>query len=169
MGLGRAGASVMVKAGGKLEASRGYSVYFSRHGVAVVTWDPTVQAVYIEAQSWADPSEMAALMEAGLQALTEHGGSRWLADGRNMKGIKQTDQDWIVQEFFPRAVTAGLERVALVIPKSGLALKTVDQLVERLPAATVEVAYFSTVAEGRSWLTSSPTGTPNGGPANSIT
>lgn len=72
--------------------SRGYAVYFNHTGVAVVTWDPTLQAVYSEAQGWADSSEMAVLLEAGLQALTEHRGSRWLADGRNMKVIKQSDQ-----------------------------------------------------------------------------
>jgi hypothetical protein len=144
----------MAKAGGEVGVSRGYAVYFSRYGVAVVTWDPTLQAVYTEAQSWADPSEMAAVLEAGLQALTEHDGSRWLADGRNMKAIKQSDQDWIVHEFYPRALAAGLKRIALVIPTNGLAMTTVDQLAHRLPDAKVEVAYFPTVDEARSWLNS---------------
>ncbi len=138
----------------EVDVSRGYAVYFSRYGVAVVTWDPTLQAVYTEAQSWADPSELAAVLEAGLQALTEHGGSRWLADGRNMKVLKQSDQDWIVQEFYPRAVAAGLKRIALVILRSGLAMATVEQLAHRLPAAQVEVAFFPTLDEARSWLNS---------------
>jgi hypothetical protein len=169
MGLGRSGDSLMAKLVGDVDASRGYAVYFSHYGVAVVTWDPTMQAVHTEAQSWADPSEMAAVLEAGLQGLTEHGGSRWLADGRNMKAIKQSDQDWIVQEFLPRALAAGLRRVALVIPKNALAIRTVDQLMQRLPAAKVEVASFPTVDEARSWLTESPTNPLNDGKATSIT
>jgi hypothetical protein len=159
----------MAKAVGEVDASRGYSVYFSRYGVAVVTWDPTMRAVHTEAQSWADPGEMAAVLEAGLQGLTEHGGSRWLADGSNMKAIKQSDQDWIVGEFFPRALAAGLRRIALVIPKNGLAITTVDQLMQRLTAAKVEVAYFPTVAEARSWLMESPTNPLNDGKANPTT
>lgn len=147
----------MAKAGGEVEVSRGYAVYFSRYGAAVVTWDPTLQAVYTEAQSWADPSELAAVLEAGLQALTEHAGARWLADGRNMKVISQADQDWIVQEFYPRALAAGLKRIALVIPTSGLAMTTLDQLAHRLPAAEVEVAFFPTVGEAGWWLKESPT------------
>jgi hypothetical protein len=168
MGLGRSSDSLMAKAVGEVDASRGYAVYFSRYGVAVVTWDPTMRAVYTEAQSWADPTEMAAVLEAGLQGLTEHGGSRWLADGRNMKAIKQSDQDWIVEEFFPRAVAAGLRRFALVIPENDLAMTTVDQLMHRLPAAKVDVAYFPTVDEARSWLTESPTNPLVDGKANSI-
>jgi hypothetical protein len=158
----------MAKAVGEVGTSRGYAVYFSRYGVAVVTWDPTMRAVHTEAQSWADPSEMAAVLEAGLQGLTEQGGSRWLADGRNMKAIKQSDQDWIVEEFFPRAVAAGLRRVALVIPKNDLAITTFDQLMHRLPAGKVEVAYFPTVDEARSWLTESPGNPLVDGKANSI-
>jgi hypothetical protein len=156
MGLGSSSDSLMSNPVGEGGASRGYAVYFNRSGVGVVTWDPTLRAVYTEAQGWSDPSEMAAVLEAGLQALTEYGGSRWLADGRNMKDVKHSDQDWIVQEFFPRALAAGLKRVALVIPKSVVAMKTVDQLVQRLPAAKVEVAYFPSVDEARSWLTESP-------------
>jgi hypothetical protein len=159
----------MAKAVGEVDTSRGYAVYFSRYGVAVVTWDPTMRAVYTEAQSWADPREMAAVLEAGLQGLTEHGGSRWLADGRNMKAIKQSDQDWIVEEFFPRARAAGLRRIALVIPKNDLAMTTVDQLMHRLPAAKVDVAYFPTVDEARSWLTESPTDHLSDGKANPTT
>lgn len=154
MGLGSARDSLMANAVREGAVSRGYAVYFNRHGVAVVMWDPTLRAVYTEAQGWADPSEMGALLEAGLQALTEHAGSRWLADGRNMNVIKQADQDFIVREFFPRAVAAGLKRIALVIPKNELAMTTVDQLLHRLPAAKVEVAYFPAVAEARSWLNS---------------
>jgi hypothetical protein len=169
MGVGRFSDSLMAKAVGEVDASRGYSVYFSRYGVAVVTWDPTMRAVHTEAQRWADPGEMAAVLEAGLQGLTEHGGSRWLADCSNMKAIKQSDQDWIVGEFFPRALAAGLRRIALVIPKNGLAITTVDQLMQRLPAAKVGVAYFPTVAEARSWLMESPTNPLNDGKANPTT
>ena len=74
-----------------------------------------------------------------------------------MKVIKQSDQDWIDQKFFPRALAGGLNRMAWVIPKSGLAMMNVDQLVRRLPAARFEAAYFATVEEARSWLTEAPT------------
>ena len=62
----------MANAVGDGAVSRGYAVYFNRPGVAVVTWDPTLRAVYVDVQGWADSIELSALMEAGLQALTEH-------------------------------------------------------------------------------------------------
>ncbi len=155
MGLHSSGEPLMAKATSEAGVSRGYAVYFNRPGVAVVTWDPTLTAVYVDVQGWGDLVELAALLEAGLQALTEHRGSRWLAEDRNIKGITQSDQDWIVQEFFPRALAAGLSRIALVI-KNKRALASVDQLVGRMPAANAEVAHFATVDEARSWLKKSP-------------
>jgi stage II sporulation SpoAA-like protein len=162
MGLGSSSDSLMANAVGEGAVSRGYAVYFNRTGVAVVTWDPTLQAVYTEAQGWTDPSEMTAVLEACLQALAEHHGSRWLADARNMKVIKQSDRDWIAQTFFPRALTAGLKRVALVIPESGLAMTTLDQVMQRLPAEELAIARFATVEEARSWLTQAPANAING-------
>src|ERR1700730_10157184 len=142
----------MAKAAVDGDLSRGYSVYFSRPGVAVVTWDPTLSAVYAEAQGWADSTELVEVLEACICALTEHQGSRWLVDGRKMKVVKQSDQDWIYQEFFPRALAAGLEHIALVTPESGLAKITVDLMLRRLPAMKVDFEYFVTVGAARAWI-----------------
>jgi len=158
----------MVKGILKGDVSRGDGVYFNRPGVAVVTWDPTSKAVYVEWQGWADSTEFAALNEAGLRVLIEHHGSRWLNDSRNMKVIKQSDQDWIDQRFFPRALAAGLRRVAIVIPKSGLAMMNVEDVAARIPDAQLTVEYFATVEEAREWLTGPPTSTPNSLEVHSI-
>lgn len=155
MGLHSFSESLMAKGTSEAGVSRGYAVYFNRPGVAVVTWDPTLKAVYVDVQGWGDLIELAALLEAGLQALTEHRGSRLLAEDRNVKRVTKSDQDWIVEEFFPRALSAGLSRVAFVITNKR-ALESVDQLVGRMPAAKVEVAHFATVDEARSWLKESP-------------
>jgi hypothetical protein len=101
-------------------------------------------------QGWADLFELAAMLEAGLQALTEHRGSLWLADAHKMQVINQPDQDWIVREFFPRALAAGLRRFALVIPNER-ATTAVDQFLVSLPAK-FEAACFATEDEARSWL-----------------
>jgi hypothetical protein len=128
-------------------------VYLNRPGVAVVTWNPTFRAVSIDWQGWADSNELAELHEAALRALSEHHGSRWLSDSRNMKVIKQADQDWINQNFFPRAMAAGLRRVAIVIAKSALAMMNVDQMAARVPDDNkLQIAYFGSVDEAGSWL-----------------
>ena len=148
--------SVMVKGVLGDAVPGGDGTYFNLPGVAVVTWDATSNAVYIETQGWSASAETEAALEAGLRAMTEHHGSRWLVDGSNMKVVKQSDQDWIDRKWLPHALAAGLRRVAMVIPKSGLALMNVEDMVRRIPSTKMDVAYFATVDEAREWLAGPP-------------
>jgi hypothetical protein len=142
----------MAKAAVDGDLSRGYSVYFSRPGVAVVTWDPTLSAVYAEAQGWADSTELVEVLEACVCALTEHHGSRWLVDGRKMKVVNESEQEWIYRDLFPRMLAAGLEHIALVTPESGLAKMTVDLMLRRRPPTDVDFEYFVTLGAARAWI-----------------
>jgi hypothetical protein len=128
------------------------TIYFDHPDVAVVTWDPQLEAVHVEWQGWASSTERAACLEAGLQALIEHQASRWLVDGRAMKVVKQADQDWIGQNWFPRVLAAGLRRMAIVEPVSGLARMNVGDILARVAGTTLEVQHFATVEAAQAWL-----------------
>jgi hypothetical protein len=97
-----------------------------------------------------------------VRALTEHGGTLMLADCRDMRVVKQLDQEWFDRYWLPRALAAGLGRIAVVNPKSGLALMNLDAMVERAPHTATEVRHFATVEAAREWLASrlTPAGVP---------
>ena len=135
-------------------------VFFNRPGVAVLRWEPKSRAVCIEWQGWADPTEFAAALEAGLGALVEHRGSRWLADCRDMKAIQQSDQEWLDRSWFPRMIAAGLQRMAVVIPKSGLVMTNLEDIMRKVPGNEIDVAWFATVAEAETWITAPSGKTP---------
>jgi hypothetical protein len=137
-------------------------VFFDRPGVAVMWWNATSRAVHIEWQGWADPAEFAAALEAGLVALIEHRSSRWLADCREMKAIQQSDQEWIDKNWFPRIIAAGLRRMAVVIPKSGLARSNLEDIMEKVAADRIDGQFFATVAEAEAWISAPSTRTPSG-------
>ena len=137
------------------ELAGGDPVYFNRPGVALVTWNPDLKAVCLEAQGWADSSEAQAVLDSVIRALRAHHGSRWLLDGRKMKVIKQADQDWITQTWLPRAAAAGLRLTALVMPNSGLAMTNIDDM-ERVSDNGIDFRYFSTVERAAEWLTAPP-------------
>jgi hypothetical protein len=111
--------------------------------------------VIAEWKSWASSAEFTAALDAGLGCLTQHRGSQWLADCAAMKAVKQSDQEWLDQSWFPRALASGLRRMAVVIPTSGLTKMNVDDMMGRVPAAKLEVAYFATAAEAKEWLNGS--------------
>jgi hypothetical protein len=134
-------------------------IFFKRPGVAVMRWEPAMRAVCIEWQGWADPSEFVAALEAGLGALVELRGSRWLADCREMKPIQQSDQEWLAATWIPRVLAAGLRRMAMVIPKSGLARTNLEDIFRKVASPKLETAYFAAIPEAEKWLSAPSTTT----------
>jgi hypothetical protein len=127
-------------------------VYFNTPGVASVKWDQGASAVHVEWEGWADSTEFTTLLNAGVQALTDHHGSRWLADCRRQRVLKPADQEWGDKVWLPRAVAAGLKRFAVVLPTSGLAAMNLKDHENTLRKTGLDVGYFATVEDARQWL-----------------
>jgi hypothetical protein len=134
-------------------------VYFNLPGVAIVKWDAVSEAAHIEWQGWAKPAEFRAANDALVVAIKEHNATRVLGDSGQIKVIQKSDQDWVNQDWFPRILDAGLTRLAMVLPGSGLAKMNIDDMVSRV-AGRLDVAYFATLGEAREWLASPPLNHP---------
>jgi hypothetical protein len=126
-------------------------VYFAVPGVASVRWDPDAKLVVVEWEGWSDSEEFTGLLAAEIRALTEHRGSRLLADCRRQKVLSPVDQKKD-SEWLPRALAAGLKRFAIVLPTSGLAAMNIKDRLGAVPAATLEIAYFESVDDAKAWL-----------------
>jgi len=145
-----------------LESRRdGEQMYFNLPGVAVVRWDAQSEGAHIEWQGWARPAEFRAANDALVQAITDHQATRVLGDSRRIKVIQKSDQDWVNGDWFPRILAAGLTRMAMVLPESGLAKMNIDEMVSRV-ADRLDVAYFATLGEAREWLVSPHIESPPG-------
>lgn len=127
------------------------NVYFAVPGVASVKWEPDGELVLVEWEGWSDSDEFAALLAAEIRALSEHRGSRLLADCRRQKVLNPADQDRD-RQWLPRALAAGLRRFAVVLPASGLATQNIRERLGAVPMTTLEIAYFDGVDEAREWL-----------------
>jgi hypothetical protein len=127
-------------------------VYFDVPGVASVRWDEDGQLVLVEWQGWANTTEFSQLLEAEIAALRKHHGTRILADCRLQKVLKPADQDRANTEWLPRALAAGLQCFAVVVPSSALAELNLKASLDKVPATALEVAYFATPEEARDWF-----------------
>jgi hypothetical protein len=133
------------------DLSRRVDLYFSRRGVADVTWDANWNVVHIQAQGWADTAESHAILDSAIRAMTDHQGSRWLVDGRDMKALRPSDLQWITEVWLPTALAAGLRVAAIVMPTSDDAMKNIDDMA-KAAEDEIEVRFFSTVEKARQWL-----------------
>src|ERR1700692_3510027 len=154
--MGRGGCGRLMTADTALQGdlSRRVDLYFSERDVADVTWDANWNVVHIEAKGWADTAESHAVLDSAIRAMTDHEGSRWLFDGRDRKAIKQSALRWISDVWLPRALAAGLRVAAIVVPRSGTAMKNIDDMA-KAAEDEVEVRYFSSVEKARQWLSAS--------------
>ena len=69
------------------------NVYFHVPGVARTSWDRTFRLVRVEWEGWANCAEFAALLDAEMRALREHGATRLLADCRRQRVLSPIDRD----------------------------------------------------------------------------
>src|SRR5260370_9916907 len=93
----------------------------------------------------ADPGEFGLRLAAGIRARAEHHGSRCLADCREMKASNPADQELIDRNWFPRAHAAGLRRMALVVPYTGITRLPIEDMLDKIPGTELQHAYFRTV------------------------
>jgi hypothetical protein len=132
------------------------NVYFNIPGVGSVRWDPGLKAVVETWEGWANATEFMKMLDAGVMALKENRGSRWLADCLRQRVLKPADQKLGNQKWLPRALAAGLTRFAVVLPASGLAKQNIQDYLSTAPATRLEVAYFATVEQAQQWLVQTP-------------
>jgi len=127
-------------------------VFFNRPNLAIVKWDPAIQAVSAEWQGMPDRAGLLSVFDAILQGIKKHHASRGLINTLALVALPQADQDWVLQVWFPRALSAGLRKWAIVLPQSALAKLTDEEVSSGVRATLLEGALFSSVAEAKKWL-----------------
>jgi hypothetical protein len=130
----------------------GEDVYLHLPGVASVRWDASIHAVVETWEGWANSDEFRAILDAGVRAMSQNRGSRWLADCRLQRVLKAADQEAGNTWWLPRALAAGLKRFAVVLPASGLAKANIQDHLRAAASKELDMAYFATLEEARQWL-----------------
>jgi hypothetical protein len=130
-------------------------VYFQESFVKI-SWDEDAQAVVIE---WLGPARGENLkigLNAGLKLLAEKNKGKWLADTKKLGVFGKTDEEWANTDWLPRAVTAGLRKMAFVIPESALGRMTLDAVIRNSTreGLGLESAFFDNLEDARAWLRS---------------
>jgi hypothetical protein len=135
------------------QEAAGFRVYLNDPRLVTVGWSSSAQMVHVEWKSAVNSAELRIAIERGVVALSKNHGSRWLADCQSLGPISAEDQEWLDQDWFPRALAAGLRRMAVVLPWKDVARMNVEDIMGRVPETRMERAYFETVWRAQEWLT----------------
>lgn len=124
--------------------------YFETDYVTI-SWDDTIKSVCVQWHKFALSEQLRLSFNKIIELLELKRGNQVLADTRNQGVIGLTDQDWINQDWYPRAVKAGYTRIAVILSKSIITKMSINRIMsEEHPG--LEESYFDEIDKAREWL-----------------
>jgi len=120
--------------------------------VATVSWRAELHAVELSWKTFASGAEFREALNKGLELVNEKKAAKWLGDTSSMSAIPTDDQQWANNDWFPRALSSGIKKMAVVVPKSVIAKMSVQNIVSKFD--TLEVQNFGDKLQAEQWLAS---------------
>src|SRR6185437_2051058 len=102
-------------------------------------------------RKYATSAQLRFLHETILQMMERHGAQKILGDDRELPIVHAEDQQWIVDDWLPRARAAGLQRVAAITSRSFFGRLSIGSVQLKL-ANKIAVKQFRDIREAIEWL-----------------
>lgn len=119
-----------------------------------IEWDEAISVVIMNWRSSAKGEDFKTALNTGLNLIKEKKSKRWLANMQKMGAVGAAEQEWSSNDWFPRALAAGITYMALVIPESAISEMTVENIMSKVEGTNLVTHYFSDVSEAKKWLAS---------------
>lgn len=89
-----------------------------------------------------------------LEIVNKYNLIRWLADRKNMKAIRQQDQQWTVEVFIPKMIASPLRRMATIVSKDLFNRMAIENMIQRSGGfGGITLRDFDNPDEALEWLT----------------
>lgn len=119
-----------------------YNIYF----------DEEINAVVMEWNGYATSKQFKQGTELMLNMLIKNNCSKVLADIKDMKIIAMEDQQWLNEEFLPRATTFGFKAIAIVKPHYYFNKVAVETISYKVDKEKLTINFFDNSEEAKEWL-----------------
>lgn len=125
---------------------------FDAEFVCTVGYDAEVPCVTMAMKGYATTPLFRGTNERVLQCLKESGAHSLLGDVTDFILIGAEDQIWLNENWIPRAMEAGLNRVALTQPTYYFNRVAVETVSQRARSERLTIGFFADLAAARRWL-----------------
>lgn len=117
-----------------------------------IDWDESGKCVVMEWKGFVTGNSFRDAVDKGLELLIEKRGDKWLADLSKMGVISQEDQKWADEDWFPRAVKAGIRYMAMIRPQKIISQMSVRNVINQIGDLKIETEYFEKPEDAKAWL-----------------
>jgi hypothetical protein len=126
-----------------MEANTGiYNIYF----------DKEINSVVMEWDGYATSKQFKQGTELMLNTLIKNSCTKVLADIKDMKIIAMEDQQWLNEEFLPRATKFGFKAIAIIKPDYYFNKVAVETISYKVDKDKLTINFFDNTNEAREWL-----------------
>ena len=119
-----------------------YNIYF----------DKDINCVVMEWDGYATSKQFKQGTELMLNTLIKNNCSKVLADIKDMKIIAMEDQQWLNEEFLPRATTFGFKAIAIVKPNYYFNQVAVETISYKVDKDKLKINFFDNIGDAKEWL-----------------
>ena len=117
-----------------------------------VVFEPAVPCVVMVWRGYATSRMFRETNERVLACLSQNQATQILGDVRDFVLIGAEDQAWLNDDWIPRAIAAGLKRVALTQPTFYFNRVAIESVGRRVDPERLLIGYFGDVISARVWL-----------------
>jgi SpoIIAA-like len=111
------------------------------------------RSISLKWKGYAPSEQFRAILEDALSNVRLHRVVNWLADLRDMNAILRQDEQWTVNDWFPRLAKAGLERMAILMSSDYFNQMSVDRILDAaIPDMPFAISNFDDPDAAQSWL-----------------
>ncbi len=127
------------------------AVYNKDH--LAIFYDSDTRMVRLKWKGFATSEQIREGLTAGMEIIRREKALLWLADLKHMQAISPADEEWIVQQWFPKVVLTGLKKMALVTSLDYFNNTSVNRIMRSTePMVTFETEYFVDASDATKWL-----------------
>lgn len=119
-----------------------YNIYF----------DKEINSVVMEWDGYATSKQFKQGTELMLNTLIQNNCSKVLADIKDMKIIAMEDQQWLNEEFLPRATLFGFKAIAIVKPDYYFNQVAVETISYKADKDKLTINFFDNIEDAKAWL-----------------
>ena len=113
--------------------------------------DENIPCVMVVWKRYATSTQLRFVHENIIDLLRKHGLTKIIGDDTDLPTIHQEDQSWIVNNWMPRAVSAGLRAAANKVPAAHFGRISVDS-VKSAMSSNILMCSFEDIDEARKWI-----------------
>ena len=129
-------------------------IYFESNFLDI-SYDESINAVIMNWKSFTTFDELKQGLNKGLELLASKKARKWLGNVCKLGALGEDEQRWSNNDWFPRALAAGVKKMAVVVSTDIFNQMTVEEIMVKIPEIDLNSQTFDNFDKAYYWLKAS--------------